>query len=366
MKVHASRPRSPFNLGQMCPKGLAAPEIMYHPAAPDAAQARGRAGQRPVGRECQLGHGARRDRRAWRASAASPARSASPSGRAPAGTTTCTWSASRTSSARRTGTSPAWPTASSPGSRVSNLTYGAFVGADYQGEVNPRTILFWGHNPIVSGADGELSFPVRRALERGSFGIAVDPRRIGDRQALPLWLPIRPGTDAALALAMAQVIIGEELYDREFVRAVDVWVRGARGARGRLHARPGRRRSPASRPADIAAAARRYAMDKPGGHRVGRGAGAEPQLPAERPGRRPAARAYGQPGRPRRRRAWPRHRLRPIRCCARRSRAGAGKAHRRARTSSCWAASGPSCPRRTSPGSSGPCGPAIPTASARF
>ena len=146
---------------------------------------------------------------------------------------------------------------------MSNLTYGAFVGADYQGEVNPRTILFWGHNPIVSGADGELSFPVRRALERGSFGIAVDPRRSETARLCQMWLPIRPGTDAALALALAQVIIGEELYDREFVRQ---WTTGfeelAAHVAGCTPAWAAAITGVAAR--DIAAAARRYATEKPG------------------------------------------------------------------------------------------------------
>ena len=60
---------------------------------------------------------------------------------------------------------------------VGNLTYGGFVTPDYYGEVQPRCILFWGHNPLVSSPDGELSICVRSALEAGAVGIAVDPRR---------------------------------------------------------------------------------------------------------------------------------------------------------------------------------------------
>lgn len=100
---------------------------------------------------------------------------------------------------------------------VSNLTYGGFVVADYYGEVPPKCILFWGHNPLVSGPDGELSIAVRRALNKGAVGISVDPRRSETAKRCVLWLPVRPGVDAALALAMINVLIKEKIYDKEFV-----------------------------------------------------------------------------------------------------------------------------------------------------
>ncbi len=100
---------------------------------------------------------------------------------------------------------------------VSNLTYGGFVVGDYYGNTPPKCILFWGHNPLVSGPDGELSISVKRALDKGAIGIAVDPRRSETAKRCKYWLPIRPGTDAALALSMIHVIINEGLYDREFV-----------------------------------------------------------------------------------------------------------------------------------------------------
>jgi thiosulfate reductase/polysulfide reductase chain A len=100
---------------------------------------------------------------------------------------------------------------------VSNLTYGGFVVADYYGEVKPKCILFWGHNPLVSSGDGELGIAAKRCLDSGSIGISIDPRLSETGKHCKQWLPIRPGTDAALALAMLHVIINENLYDREFV-----------------------------------------------------------------------------------------------------------------------------------------------------
>lgn len=100
---------------------------------------------------------------------------------------------------------------------VSNLTYGGFVVADYYGDVSPKCILFWGHNPLISGPDGELAISVKRALDKGCKGIVIDPRRSETAQKCNQWLAIRPGTDAALALAMINVIINEGIYDKDFL-----------------------------------------------------------------------------------------------------------------------------------------------------
>lgn len=106
---------------------------------------------------------------------------------------------------------------------VSNLTYGGFVVGDYYGDVRPKCILFWGHNPLVSSPDGELAIAAKRALDAGSVGIAVDPRRSETAKRCRQWLAVRPGTDAALALAMIQAIISRNIYDKEFV---EKWTTG--------------------------------------------------------------------------------------------------------------------------------------------
>lgn len=145
---------------------------------------------------------------------------------------------------------------------VSNLTYGGFVSGDYYGETPPRTILFWGSNPLVSGPDGKLSFPVERALNKGSFGIAVDPRRSETAKRCGLWLPIRPGTDAALALAMIHQIIYAGWYDADFVER---WTTGFDVLRNHVREMtPMWGETITGVPASaIIEAARRYAMDRP-------------------------------------------------------------------------------------------------------
>ncbi len=98
------------------------------------------------------------------------------------------------------------------------LTFGDFPVCDYTGDTPPACILFWGHNPIHSGPDGETRFAVREALDHGPKVIVVDPRRTELAAKADLWLRVRPGADDALALAMLNVIIGEKLYDERFVR----------------------------------------------------------------------------------------------------------------------------------------------------
>ncbi len=104
-----------------------------------------------------------------------------------------------------------------PRVNTSILTFGDFPVSDYTGEVPPACILFWGHNPVLSGPDGETRFNVHEALAHNPRTIVVDPRRTVLAEKADLWLQIRPGADDALALAMLNVVIGEKLYDEPFV-----------------------------------------------------------------------------------------------------------------------------------------------------
>ena len=91
------------------------------------------------------------------------------------------------------------------------LTLGRYYIEDPE---NANCIILWGHNP-------DSSHPVkarhiREAVKRGAKLIVIDPRRIPLAE-LGTYIPIKPGYDCALALGMLNVIITEELYDRDFV-----------------------------------------------------------------------------------------------------------------------------------------------------
>ena len=104
-----------------------------------------------------------------------------------------------------------------PRKNAGDLTAGHFAGVDYYGSNRPGGILVWGANPAISGADGELSFLIRDAMREEIPLIVVDPKPNELTRVAKLWLPLRPGTDGALALGILNIIISENLYDREFV-----------------------------------------------------------------------------------------------------------------------------------------------------
>ena len=79
-------------------------------------------------------------------------------------------------------------------------------------------IVLWGANPATDSPP-LAHRQILQARERGARIIAIDPRR-GEtaRESGSEWVPIRSGTDGALALGMINVLIEEELYDEQFAR----------------------------------------------------------------------------------------------------------------------------------------------------
>ncbi|MBW1789490.1 MAG: molybdopterin-dependent oxidoreductase [Deltaproteobacteria bacterium] len=95
------------------------------------------------------------------------------------------------------------------------ITCGTNPIADY--ENNPKCIMVWGNNVTISNPDCYKGEAFSTSVERGAKLIAVDPRMTRIAARADIWLPLRPGTDAALALGMLHVIVNERLYDAEFV-----------------------------------------------------------------------------------------------------------------------------------------------------
>jgi anaerobic selenocysteine-containing dehydrogenase len=82
-------------------------------------------------------------------------------------------------------------------------------------EPDSNLYLLWGHNPDQS--DFPLKFFLKKNMAQGAKLVVIDPKRISIADKADMYLQIRPGTDGALALAMMNVIVGENLYDRDFV-----------------------------------------------------------------------------------------------------------------------------------------------------
>ncbi len=96
------------------------------------------------------------------------------------------------------------------------LTQGFFGYRDYDLE-KTNCLVVWGCDPLSSNR--EVPNTIRRfgeILARGTV-IAVDPRLSNAASKAHEWLPVLPGTDGALAGAIAHVLLTEGLWSREFV-----------------------------------------------------------------------------------------------------------------------------------------------------
>lgn len=93
------------------------------------------------------------------------------------------------------------------------------VDPDYAGS---KCILLWAHNPEASWP-GLYMYDIKQGLKAGAKLIVVDPRGTNLAKRADWWLKIRPGTDVALALCIINLIIQNDLYDREFV---EKWTTG--------------------------------------------------------------------------------------------------------------------------------------------
>jgi anaerobic selenocysteine-containing dehydrogenase len=104
---------------------------------------------------------------------------------------------------------------SSAGKAGATITLGGSFGMDPERFDEAKLILIWGSNPIVSNL--HLWSRVQEAKRRGAKLVAIDPYRSLSAEKCHEHLAPFPGTDAALALAMMHVIIGEGLHDADYV-----------------------------------------------------------------------------------------------------------------------------------------------------
>lgn len=88
---------------------------------------------------------------------------------------------------------------------------------------NAELLVVWGANPATDSPPLDMH-RLEAAAQRGAEVVVIDPRRTETaRRTDARWVPIRPGTDCALALSMIAVMIEEELYDEEFAES---WCHG--------------------------------------------------------------------------------------------------------------------------------------------
>ncbi|MHB0897165.1 MAG: molybdopterin-dependent oxidoreductase, partial [Spirochaetales bacterium] len=98
-------------------------------------------------------------------------------------------------------------------------------GSDYANSgFDPATmdkssmVILWGANILEARLAAELPARLLRASERGVPVISIDPRKTATtKRAKAEWIPVRPGTDAALMYAILDVLRRERLIDEQFV-----------------------------------------------------------------------------------------------------------------------------------------------------
>ncbi|RMH61522.1 MAG: aminotransferase class V-fold PLP-dependent enzyme [Calditrichaeota bacterium] len=82
---------------------------------------------------------------------------------------------------------------------------------------NAEMLVVWGANPATDSPPLDM-YRLEAAAARGCDIVVIDPRRTETVQRTGAeWIPIRPGTDGALALSLIEVLIDEDLYDESFV-----------------------------------------------------------------------------------------------------------------------------------------------------
>ena len=146
------------------------------------------------------------------------------------------------------------------------MTLGPTAGLDPESFVHSRYILLWACN--IRSTNLHMWPFIKEAQERGAKVVAIDPLRHRTAQSADWYIPIRPGTDAALVLGMMHVIIAENLVDQDYIANYTV---GFEDLAKRVQEYPPERVSEITGipEADIVTLAREYATTQPSTIRVG-------------------------------------------------------------------------------------------------
>jgi len=83
---------------------------------------------------------------------------------------------------------------------------------------NSKMMILWGANIAEARLEGALEAHVREAKMRGVEVVFIDPRRTLTAKTLATkWIPIHPGTDTAMMMAILHVLVTEDMVDRAYV-----------------------------------------------------------------------------------------------------------------------------------------------------
>jgi anaerobic dimethyl sulfoxide reductase subunit A len=101
----------------------------------------------------------------------------------------------------------------------SMATYGTLTtGNAWEDLLNSNLIILWGWNPAATIWDTNTTLVLARAKENGTKIISVNPMYNESTAAFASeWIAVRPGTDVAMLIAMAHVMIANGLQDQKFL-----------------------------------------------------------------------------------------------------------------------------------------------------
>jgi anaerobic dimethyl sulfoxide reductase subunit A len=97
-----------------------------------------------------------------------------------------------------------------------------WFGSDRATLLDSRLIILWGNNPAETRMGPNTNYFIAEARDKGARVILIDPRYTDSGVLADQWIPIKPGTDAAMVAAMGYVMETESLVDTEFIEKYTV------------------------------------------------------------------------------------------------------------------------------------------------
>ena len=96
-------------------------------------------------------------------------------------------------------------------------TIGGYLSPDPRDVLHSKLVLIWAHNPATTNP--HFVPLLREAQRNGAKVVVIDPRRTITARSADQYIPIKPGTDAALTLGLMHVMFAEGLADEAYLAA---------------------------------------------------------------------------------------------------------------------------------------------------
>ncbi|WP_131043527.1 molybdopterin-dependent oxidoreductase [Clostridioides difficile] len=108
---------------------------------------------------------------------------------------------------------PCW----SAGMHAQKYDFGVAKSHSIEDMLNSKSIFVWGKNPAYTTI--HTMQIIKKAKEKGIKIVVIDPIYTKTAQIADKYVQVNPGTDGALAIAMAKIIVEDKLYDEEYINS---------------------------------------------------------------------------------------------------------------------------------------------------